>query len=151
MSALSDVIDRLPAKQFAAGAVLIEQGTHADQLYFLMDGHVEVLKDGALIVDISEHGAIFGEMSVLLYTPHTATVRVRAPSTFRVAGASWQFLRDNPDMALYVASILARRLDSLNPEISSWSGKASIKTATTTASSDSASPAPAPRRGTSFR
>ena len=114
MSAFSDVIDRLPAREFAAGAVLIEQGTHADQLYFLIDGHVEVLKDGTLIADVSERGAIFGEMSILLNVAHTATVRVCTPSSFRVAGASLEFLRGNPDVALYVAEILARRLDSLN-------------------------------------
>jgi CRP/FNR family transcriptional regulator, cyclic AMP receptor protein len=114
MSALSDVIDRLPVKQFAAGTVLIEQGTRADHLYFLIDGHVDVLKDGKLIADVSEYGAIFGEMSILLDVEHTATVRVRIPSSFRVAGASLEFLRDNPDLALYVAETLARRLDSLN-------------------------------------
>jgi CRP/FNR family cyclic AMP-dependent transcriptional regulator len=114
MSAFFEVIDRLPAKQFTAGTVLIEQGTHADRLYFLIDGDVEVLKDGTLIADVSERGAVFGEMSILLNAAHTATVRVRTPSSFRVAGASLEFLRDNPDVALYVAEILARRLDSLN-------------------------------------
>ena len=114
MSSFLDVINLLPAKQFAPGAVLIEQGTHADHLYFLIHGHVEVLKDGTLIADVVERGAIFGEMSLLLNAPHTATVRVRTMSSFHVVGASLEFLRDNPDVALYVAQILARRLDSLN-------------------------------------
>lgn len=114
MPSFFDFIDRLPMRQFAAGAALIEQGTLSGQIYFLVDGHVEVLKDGTLIADVSERGAIFGEMSVLLNSAHTATVRTRTASTFRVAEASVEFLRDNPDVALYVAETLARRLDSLN-------------------------------------
>ncbi len=39
MSSFLDVIDRLPVKEFAAGSVLIEQGTHADQLFFLIEGN----------------------------------------------------------------------------------------------------------------
>ena len=114
MPSFQEVIGRLPVRQFAAGGVLIEQGSRADHLYFLIEGQVEVLKDTTVIAEVSEPGAVFGEMSILLDAVHTATVRARTPSSFRVAGASLAFLRDNPDVALYVAQILARRLDSLN-------------------------------------
>ena len=114
MSSFQEVIARLPARQFAAGSVVIEQGSRADHLYFLIEGRVEVLKDATTIAEVSEPGAVFGEMSVLLDAVHTATVRVSAPSSFRVAAASLGFLRDHPEVALYVAQILARRLDSLN-------------------------------------
>lgn len=114
MSAYLEVIDRLPLRQLPENSVLIEQGAHARQLYFLVDGLVEVLKDGTLITEVDEPGAVFGEMSILLGAPHTATVRTKTAATFRVADASRAFLRDNPDVALYVAEILARRLDSLN-------------------------------------
>jgi CRP/FNR family transcriptional regulator, cyclic AMP receptor protein len=48
--------------------------------------------------------AVFGEQAVLLDQPHTADVRSDAPA----------ILAGDPTVALYVAAILARRLDAAN-------------------------------------
>jgi CRP-like cAMP-binding protein len=62
---------------------------------------------------VSEPGAIFGEVSVLLGLPHMATVKALRPSVFRVAAEPTEFLRSNPDIALAVAALLAKRLHIL--------------------------------------
>ncbi len=107
-------VKSLPVQEFTAGSLILEQGTPADRLYFLIEGRVDVLKDGTAIAEVREPGAVFGEMSILLGVFPTATVRVSAPSSFHVAEASLEFLTESPGLALYVAEILARRLDSLN-------------------------------------
>jgi CRP/FNR family cyclic AMP-dependent transcriptional regulator len=59
---------------------------------------------------MSEPGAIFGEVSVLLDSPHTATVRALEASSFHVADDPLAFIRTNPDVALELSRMLARRL-----------------------------------------
>ena len=56
---------------------------------------------------------MFGELSVLLDQPHTAHVRALETSQFLVADAT-TFLAQDPIAALYVATVLARRLDGAN-------------------------------------
>src|SRR5262249_46449385 len=57
--------------------------------------------------------AVFGELSVLLDQPHTADVRALEASQFHVADAA-TILRIDPIALLYVATVLAQRLDSAN-------------------------------------
>jgi CRP/FNR family transcriptional regulator, cyclic AMP receptor protein len=56
---------------------------------------------------------VFGEQAVLLDLPHTADVRTLEQSEFYVADAP-AMLAGDPTVALYVAAILARRLDAAN-------------------------------------
>jgi hypothetical protein len=56
---------------------------------------------------------VFGELSVLLDQPHTADVRALEASQFHVADAA-AILRVDPIALLYVATVLAQRLDSAN-------------------------------------
>jgi CRP-like cAMP-binding protein len=53
-------------------------------------------------------------MSVLLGRPATATVRAITPAVLSVVENPRQFLIEHPQVSLYVAELLARRLDSLN-------------------------------------
>jgi CRP-like cAMP-binding protein len=56
---------------------------------------------------------VFGELSVLLGQPHSAEVRALEASQFYVADGA-ATLRIDPIALLYVATVLARRLDSAN-------------------------------------
>src|SRR5262249_58251897 len=83
------------------------------KLLLLKQGVVEVVKEGTQIARISEPGAIFGELAALLDQPHTADVRNLERSAFIVADAA-ALLAGDPTVALYVAAILAGRLDAAN-------------------------------------
>jgi CRP-like cAMP-binding protein len=74
---------------------------------------VEVVKEGVQVARISEPGAVFGELAALLDQPHTADVRALERSEFSVADAA-TLLASDPTAALYVAAILAGRLDAAN-------------------------------------
>ena len=108
------LLQTLPSFPAVAGQVVIAEGQAIDGLYFLESGEVEVLKEGTLIAEVYEPGAVFGDMAYLLATPPTATVRTLTPCVFRHVKEPREFFRQNPDMALHMAAILARRLDSLN-------------------------------------
>ncbi len=62
---------------------------------------------------MAEPGAVFGELSVLLDQPHTAHVRALETSEFLVADAA-TLLAQDPIAAVYIATVLARRLDGAN-------------------------------------
>ena len=65
------------------------------------------------IASVNAPGSVFGEQAVLLDQPHTADVRTLEQSEFYVAAAP-AILAGDPTVALYVAAILARRLDAAN-------------------------------------
>jgi len=79
MASILDICVDAARKEFAAGAILLSEGETSGQLYILAEGSVEILRGDTQVAVVSEPGAVFGEMSVLLKRPHTATVRTTSP------------------------------------------------------------------------
>src|SRR5262249_18486446 len=95
------------------------------RLLILKEGAVTVVKEGVEIAKLTEPGEVLGELSALLDQPHTAEVRALEDSQFHVASTAAPLMQD-PIVLLYVASVLARRVDSanrtlieLNPQVQS--------------------------------
>jgi CRP-like cAMP-binding protein len=95
-----------------AGTLVIHEGGRTGHLYVLMEGRLEVVKGDTVVASIAEPGAVFGEMSVLLDQPHTATVRAVSDSTIYEFSDAESLLRDQPAVALLVARLLAQRLNA---------------------------------------
>lgn len=110
MSKVLEASRSLPTRRFAPGEIVLRDGEIAGVLLVLDEGTVEVVKRDVQISTIAEAGAVFGEMSALLGTPHTSTVRALSESTFRVAEDPMAFLHAHPEIALEVAKLLSRRL-----------------------------------------
>jgi CRP/FNR family transcriptional regulator, cyclic AMP receptor protein len=102
----------LPLATYRAGETVLQEGTKTGRLLILKTGAVAVLKNGVEIAKVTEPGAVFGELSALLDEPHGADVRTLQPSEFHVADAG--ALMREPAALLYVATLLARRLDLAN-------------------------------------
>ena len=102
----------LPAIRFDANIALIVEGESSGRLYVLIDGEVEVLRGDTRVMVADQPGAIFGEISVLLGEPHSATVKTVKPSTMYVIDDADKFLQDHPNLALVVARLLAQRLSA---------------------------------------
>ncbi|MGA8612972.1 MAG: cyclic nucleotide-binding domain-containing protein [Xanthobacteraceae bacterium] len=102
----------LPRATYAAGELVLQEGTRTGRLLILKKGAVGVVKSGVEIAKVAEPGAVFGELSALLDAPHGADVRALEPSEFHVADAG--VLMREPAALLYVATVLARRLDLAN-------------------------------------
>ncbi len=96
-----------------AGETLLAEGQRVGVLFILVDGEVEVLKGDFRIHSISEPGSVFGEISVLLDAPHTATVKTTSPCRFYVVEDPLEFLRSRPEIALDIARLLAERLHAM--------------------------------------
>lgn len=61
-------------RSVAAGAVLIEQGVRSDDMYIVLEGHLNVSVDGIGIVAELGVGEIVGEMSFVDSAPPSATI-----------------------------------------------------------------------------
>ena len=103
----------LPLATYQAGETVLTAGSTTGRLLILKEGAVEVVKEGVEIAKVTEPGAVFGELSVLLDQPHTADVRALETSQFHVADAA-ALLGQDPIALLYVATVLAQRLDGAN-------------------------------------
>jgi CRP/FNR family transcriptional regulator, cyclic AMP receptor protein len=103
----------LPVATYQVGETVLAAGTTSGRLLVLKTGAVEVMKDGTQIAEVSEPGAVFGELSMLLDQPHTADVRALKITEFHVADAA-SLLTEDPATLLYVTVLLARRLDATN-------------------------------------
>jgi CRP/FNR family cyclic AMP-dependent transcriptional regulator len=95
-----------------AGTVLLTEGITSGQLYVLAAGSIEVVRGETRVAVVSEPGSFFGEMSVLLDRPHTATVRALSPAILYAFDDAETFLRSDPEIALIVARMLAQRLNA---------------------------------------
>jgi CRP/FNR family transcriptional regulator, cyclic AMP receptor protein len=101
-------------RRFDAGQVILEQGTRTGLLLFLIEGAVEVMKDGVRVATASQPGAVFGELAALLGGDHTATVRALEPTVVHAVENPRAFLESSPLVCLHVCELVARRLDLLN-------------------------------------
>jgi CRP/FNR family transcriptional regulator, cyclic AMP receptor protein len=103
----------LPLATYQAGETVFAAGSRTGRLLILRKGAVTIVKEAIEIAKVAEPGAVFGELSALLDQPHTADVRALETSQFHVADAA-ALLAQDPIALLYVAVVLARRLDGAN-------------------------------------
>jgi CRP-like cAMP-binding protein len=112
MASLLTLTFSQPTLTLEPGDVLIKEGDPGGDLYVLESGRLRVERDGVTLATISAPGALIGEMSVLLGTENTATVRAEKPTTVRVVKDALAYLERQPLVALRVAMLLSQRLDA---------------------------------------
>jgi CRP/FNR family transcriptional regulator, cyclic AMP receptor protein len=105
----------LPLATYQAGETVLAAGTKTGRLLILRKGAVTIEKEGTEIAQVTKPGTVFGELSALLNLPHTADVRTLETSEFRVARA--ELLEQDPIILMYVAAILAQRLNLANQAV----------------------------------
>jgi PAS domain S-box-containing protein len=100
-------------KTYQKGDALFVEGDESKDLYFLVSGHLEVLKGDKKIAEVTEPGALFGELSFLLGAKRTATVQAENEvRVLRIPGNEVSaFLKGYPAVAEKITEIIARRLD----------------------------------------
>ena len=103
----------LPIATYEAGETVLSAGSSTGQLLILKTGKVSIVKENVEIAKVAEPGAVFGELSALLNQPHAADVCALEASEFHIAEAA-ALIGDDPAALLYIATVLARRLDSAN-------------------------------------
>jgi len=98
---------------FETGQIIFLENDDSQDLYILVSGELDVLKGNKKISEITERGALFGEMSFLLGARRTATVKAgNDVKTIRIPKEKvTTFLGEFPSVAQDITRLLAQRLD----------------------------------------
>jgi CRP-like cAMP-binding protein len=93
------------------GKVLCREGETAREFFVIVDGEVEVTKDGRVLRTLSD-GDFFGEIALVEHVPRTATVTAKTPLRFFVLTSQsfWSLLERQPDVERKVLRALAKRV-----------------------------------------
>lgn len=104
--------DKKLIKIFPPKVVLFSEGDLSQDIYLIIEGKVEVKKNGEVIAEIHDCGTFVGELSAILNVPRSATVTtisttkavVISPDNFE------SVIRTNPSIAIKLIKSLASRL-----------------------------------------
>jgi CRP/FNR family transcriptional regulator, cyclic AMP receptor protein len=118
---VTDGLERF-ARDFAAGAVLFQEGQPGDFMYVIASGEVEIRRtvgETERVLAVLPAGEFFGEMAILNSRPRSATAIVRVASRLVVIeGTTFEaMLRARPEIALRIIKALALRLENANQQL----------------------------------
>ena len=105
----------LTYEAYEAGEVLLAEGQANDRICFIVEGKVEVLKNGQSLVEVGE-GETFGEMELLDVMPAIATIRALTPVGVAVMANRALYRLSHEDLRIFaiivmnLARDLSRRL-----------------------------------------
>ncbi|MCX7000635.1 MAG: protein kinase [Candidatus Sumerlaeota bacterium] len=107
--------------------ILFYEEDTSREAYLLLKGALEILKAGRRVALIDTPGSFVGEMSTLLKTGRTATVRaVERTILLEISEGKFQeFLHCTPEIALNLARDLASRLQSTTDKLKKAQGRLS--------------------------
>lgn len=93
------------------GATVIAEGTKGREFFVLVDGSVEVRRDGRKL-NVLGPGSFFGEIALVSDTPRTATVAATTPVRLLViTGQSFRrLIAETPAIQAKVLAALAERV-----------------------------------------
>jgi CRP/FNR family transcriptional regulator, cyclic AMP receptor protein len=100
-----------------AGRVLMKQGETGSEFFVIVDGSVDIERDGSLVRTL-ESGDFFGEIALLSEGPRTATATATTPSKLLVLGHRefHSAMSQYPSIQTCVLNSVASRLRRLEPE-----------------------------------
>jgi CRP-like cAMP-binding protein len=94
-----------------AGEVVFSEGDHAEEMFVVAEGKVEISKNGK-VIDTAEAGDAVGELALIDDRPRSATVTASTESRLaKISKARFESLvAENPYFALAVMEQMADRL-----------------------------------------
>jgi CRP-like cAMP-binding protein len=110
---MADILDYCEGQRvahFESGETIIPEGARLGKLFILIEGQIEVIRKDTQVTHVDEPGSVFGEMSVLLDMPHSATVKALSDVDAYVIDDAMTFLASRSEVAIHLATLLARRL-----------------------------------------
>ncbi len=96
---------------FAAGETIFAEGQPGDRMYAVVEGEVNIVKDGKVIETVLADG-IFGEVALIDNLPRSASAVAKTDCRVTAVDAHrfMRLVQDMPSFALQVMEIMAARL-----------------------------------------
>ncbi len=108
---LDEVAQCATQLDYKAGKLLMTEGGTAHEMFVVVEGTVEVTRDGEHIADLGP-GSFAGEMALLTHTHRNSTVTTKtAASVLHLDGRGFAaVIRDVPSIAAKMLPIIASRV-----------------------------------------
>ncbi|MGB0416839.1 MAG: Crp/Fnr family transcriptional regulator [Coraliomargarita sp.] len=108
----------LPVRNYKDSELIIREGGAAGALYFLKAGSVAIYSKGEHVTNLSDKGTVLGEVAILLERPAMADVRALGDVSCYVAEDAEAYLQSSPEVMLYIAKSLAKKIDFMSAYLS---------------------------------
>jgi membrane protein len=106
-------------QEYDPGQVVFEQGEKGDRMFYILSGSVKVMGDQG-IIRLMKEGEYFGEMSMLLDSPRSATITVSEEGARLIVLSRKNFeviLRDNPEIVFSILKEMSGRLKDITSRV----------------------------------
>jgi voltage-gated potassium channel len=112
---LADIVRLLRSRDVANGAVICRQGDPGDQMYFIVEGTVQVSTPQPIWLGPGDY---FGELALITGEPRIATVAATAATSLLVLDVSdfRMLLAGSPEIASAINSVAKQRLEALKQD-----------------------------------
>jgi anti-sigma regulatory factor (Ser/Thr protein kinase) len=102
--------------EFEDGDVIFREGETSDNLYYIVSGTLEIVRDNKSVSRLTPDDLFLGEMSFLLTNKRSATVISRGKSVLvPVSKHSFvNIIKEQPHYGIFLARLLAHRLERMN-------------------------------------
>jgi serine/threonine protein phosphatase PrpC len=113
MSELARVLESSVLRRAEAGDMLIREGSREHSLYLILDGELEVIKNGVVLARFGKGGHV-GEMALVSGAPRSASVRATRPTRFlEIHREQWEgLLHRAPATGVKLLSALSEELSN---------------------------------------
>lgn len=100
---------------YSAGEALVEEGAPGDAMFVVLDGQVEITRQGKVLEQVGP-GGVFGEMALIDQAPRNATARALTDCTVaRIDKKRFMFLvQQTPFFSLEVMRVMANRIRAMS-------------------------------------
>ena len=114
---LSQISSLMTPLDIAAGRVLAHQGESGREFMILLEGEIEVAREGKVIA-VRGAGDYVGEIALLDERPRTATLTARTDIVVEVLNRAEfsSLLAEAPELSRQIRATMARRLAELDSE-----------------------------------
>ncbi len=113
MSELARVLESSVLRRAEAGDMLIREGSREHSLYLILDGELEVIKNGVVLARFGKGGHV-GEMALVSGAPRSASVSATRPTRFlEIRREQWEgLLHRAPATGVKLLSALSGELSN---------------------------------------
>jgi membrane protein len=114
----SPLVERF-IRRLDEGSALFNEGDEGHEMFYVLAGAVTLTKEQR-VLRVMKEGDYFGEMSMLINAPRSATATISAPDTQLVAISEDNFetiLRENPKIVQTILKEMAHRLKDTSDQL----------------------------------
>ncbi len=106
-------------QHYASDRYIFSEGDHQQEVYFMVEGKVQVeLRNGRILCELSP-GDVFGEMALFNHAPRSASVKTLTPVQVLCFDEEslYQQITLYPELAVRLLKLLTQRMQRMDQEL----------------------------------